>query len=226
MNLRAFYLLIAVLTALVVVILQLTVSDEMPPTPRDNRLAVRPDQVSRILSQRTPRPLSDPMILPANYRETFVHYATVDRIDGISRNLYISPAAIMALENGDPIPERTQIIIEAYTALRDEEGKIVVDEDGHFIQDVLDPEIHSSEFRTSWQLADMHTTSRAGDWNFMAFQFETGEQVIHDIGGCFSCHEAAVRRDFVFTRPLLLAYAETGEVQYTYCPAPDRVICR
>jgi Cytochrome P460 len=162
------YIIIGLILVGAAVVIDLSMSEEN---------SIPANEVSEILRQRTPRPLSDPMILPPNYRETFIHYATIDRIDGISRKLYISPSAIDALAKGDPIPEGSQIIIEAYSVQRDESGQFVRDEKGWFIQETLDPEIHSSEFRTSWQLADMHTTSRSGDWNFMAFDFETGEQM-------------------------------------------------
>lgn len=168
----------------------------------------------------------EPMALPANYAETLLHYATVDRSDGITRNLYISLAAIEALARGEDFPERTQVVIEAFAAATDPTGRPLRDAQGRLIPAERDPEIHMAERRSTWRLADLSTTSRLGDWNFGAFDYADGAPVTDAfLSDCFSCHESAHRREFVFSLRLMLAYAETGEVQYQACNRPDRAIC-
>jgi hypothetical protein len=159
------------------------------------------------------------MTLPADFRQTFIHYATVERNDGYTRRLWISPNALSALVAGQTFPERTMILIEAFlTAGYDAAGQPVLG--------ALDPEIHASERRTTWELADMRTTSRDGDWNFAAFDSATGDSLAEGINDCFSCHEGAAGREFTFSLPLLRAYLETGQVQQRYCDRPGREICR
>ncbi|HLA44100.1 MAG TPA: cytochrome P460 family protein [Aggregatilineales bacterium] len=222
-----FYISVGLLVIGIAIIAELS-TDSKSPAEADS-------QTPLILSGKIPTvvyaegeypPGRDPMALPENYRIDLIHYATIDRIDGISRNLYITPAAIDALRSGEPVPERTMIVIEAFTARRNDAGTILRDENGHFIQDVFDPEVHASEMRTTWRIEDMHTTSASGDWNFAAFNLDNGESLHEGINDCFSCHEAAFSRDFVFTRPILMSYVRTGTVQYSYCPRPDRAICR
>jgi hypothetical protein len=173
--------------------------------------------------QERPHPLAaagrDPMTLPEDYRQALIHYATIDRPDGVSRNLYISPQALAALERGEGFPERTLILIDAY----DSAGQ---GPDGRLTQDRQQSEIHASERRTTWTLADMRTSAPSGDWNFAAFLTKSGAPFPENLNDCFSCHEAAAGREFTFTLPLIYDYLETGEVQYRFCNQPDREICR
>lgn len=171
-------------------------------------------------------PGREPMTLPRDYRERFIHYATVDRIDGISRSLYISPELFEAIVAGEDFPERGQIVIEAFVAQRDLSGRILVDADGHFIQDERDPEIHVMEHRTTWRIEDLPGSTHMGGWNFGAFDYATGAANRDNLNDCASCHDAAFSRQFVFTLPRLLTFARTGEVQHSYCPLPERIICR
>lgn len=171
-------------------------------------------------------PGREPMTLPDDYRSRFVHYATVDRIDGIIRYLYINPAALDAVRAGDALPDYTVVVIEAFAAKQDGDGQFVRT-DGRFVRGRLDPEIHVAEKRSTWLIEDLAASSRVGDWNFGAFDFESGTVMGEvPLSDCFSCHESANRREFVFSLALLRDYVETGEVQYRYCPAPDRIQCR
>src|SRR5687768_14581281 len=84
-------------------------------------------------------PGREPMALPENYRDTLIHFATIERSDAMSRNLYISLEALEAFKNGEPLPDYTRIVIEAFYAELDENGDPVRDENGRLIQYLLDP---------------------------------------------------------------------------------------
>ncbi len=158
----------------------------------------------------------EPIELPLNYREQFVHYATVERSDGVIRHLYISPQAIQSILNGEELPERTMVIIEAYRPIPDNPSM-------HY----LDPEVHVAESRSTWQIADLAASSRVGTWNFGAFNAENGQPITDTaLNDCFSCHESVSSRNFLFSNPQLEAYAQTGKTQYSYCPRAGRAICR
>ena len=164
-------------------------------------------------------PGREPIELPDDYRDTLVHYATIDRIDGISRDLYISPQAIDALVQGQPFPDRTIVLIEAFES----SGR---DDDGRLIRTDADPEVHLAEARSTWQIADLAASSRVGNWNFGAFDVRDAS-VFESTGlnDCFSCHEAVSNRNFLFTEHLLEAFVENGEVQYFYCQRSGRRRC-
>lgn len=171
-------------------------------------------------------PGREPMTLPANYRETFALYAVVDRSDDVTRKIYISPAAVEAVRNGAPFPERTQIVIEAYAAARDRDGKPLRDDQGHLIAGTMQSGIHAAERRSTWLIEDLASSSHLGGWNLAAFDANTGEPNDEPLSDCFSCHDGAFRTDFVFTRAELARYAATGTAQYDYCGLPGRLRCR
>ncbi|MFZ5991325.1 MAG: cytochrome P460 family protein [Deinococcota bacterium] len=52
-----------------------------------------------------------------DYRKELVQYATVERPDGKSRDIYISKAAVEAVRRGEPIPVGTVIAIDLHTAI-------------------------------------------------------------------------------------------------------------
>ena len=170
-------------------------------------------------------PGREPMVLPADYRVTFAFYAEVDRSDGITRKIYIDPAALDAVRSGDPFPERTQIVIEAYSAARDADGKLLRDANNYLVPGDLQPEIHVGELRSTWLIEDLAASTHVGGWNFAAFNDVTGAPTGENLSDCFSCHDTAARRDFVFTRADLARYAQTGSVQYSYCARPGRQVC-
>ncbi len=158
----------------------------------------------------------EPIQLSTDYRIQLTHYATVERVDGVVRQLYISPQALEAVLNKTGLPDGTQIVIEAYRPLENTSD-----------ERRLDPEIHVAESRTTWQIADLAASSRVGTWNFGAFDANSGQPWPNaGLNDCFSCHESAATRNFLFSNPLLEAYARTNTVQYQYCARPGRAICR
>lgn len=185
----------------------------------------RPPAVSQVAPTLTYPPGREPMTLPPDYRDRFALYATVDRSDAITRKLYISPAAVEALRAGEKLPERTQIVIEAYDAARDRAGNLQRDAQGQLVPGALDPRIHMAELRSTWLIEDLASSSHLGGWNLAAFDINTAAPNDEPLADCFSCHDGASRREFVFTRAELQHYAETGEPQYRYCPLPSRVPC-
>lgn len=224
MTLKWFYVGILVMgLGMILILSQLgknpqrsTPSGMLPTAPPVSLESLRP--TATIEGQYEPG--REPMTLPADFRQTFIHYATVERNDGHVRRLWVSPNALEALAQGQDFPERSMFLIEAFLT----EG---YDSANHPILGEFDPEIHASERRTTWKLEDMRTTSRSGDWNFAAFdESANGVSIAEGINDCFSCHEGAAGREFTFSLPLLQAYLATGEVQYRFCNQPGREICR
>jgi hypothetical protein len=203
----------------VVAVLALATLTQPDTTAQTSTAAVIPTAAPTADATATYPPGREPMALPPDYRDTFVNYARVDRSDGISRNLYISPDSMAAVAAGQPLPEGTTLIIEAYFS----DG---VGSDGRLSQDTLDPEIHMAEFRSTWRIEDLAASSHVGGWNFGAFDYDTGEVVAETpLNDCFSCHEGAQRTEFVFSDWVLDSYAASGEVVYRYCPRPGRLPC-
>src|SRR5450432_2674048 len=87
-------------------------------------------------------PGREPMALPQNYRETLDLYAVVDRSDAVTRKIYITPAAVDAVRVGEALPERTQIVIEAYDAALDANGNLLRDANGYLVPGDFEQEVH------------------------------------------------------------------------------------
>ncbi len=115
-------------------------------------------------------------------------------------------------------------MVEAYDAARDANGNLLRDDQGHLVPGNLQPEIHVIELRSTWLIEDLAATSHVGKWNFASFEGD-GARSGEALSDCFSCHEGASRRNFLFTDAQLTAYANTGATQYRYCPRPARVPC-
>lgn len=159
----------------------------------------------------------EPIVLSADFRDELIHYLTVDRGDDVTRNVYISPQAIDAVLAGEPIPDHTLIAIEAFAGTRGSDGRLIAGE--------MEPEIHVAERRSTWRIDDLAASSHLGGWNLAAFDAVSFQQTTTTLNDCFSCHDAASQREFVFTLPQLRAFADTNEVQYVHCRLPEREIC-
>lgn len=169
--------------------------------------------------------LTGPMTLPTDYRSSFIEYAVVDRPDGITRTLYISPESFAALQRGEPLPNGTRIVIEAFAGTPNDQGQLVA---GDMI-----PFIHMAEKRESWRLDELHTSAKVGDWNFASFESDTGvpsdpNTPGENLNDCFTCHDsnASPTRDFIFTRRDIDLFANTKTPQYILCNQPERIPCR
>jgi len=162
---------------------------------------------------------------PADYRASFVRYLTVDRPDATVRDLYINPEAVDALRRGQPLPENTVIVIEAFTAAVDASGDPVSDPDRRYVRAAPFEMLHVAHRRSDWAEDDFPSVVRTGRWNFGSFDVATGAPFNEDLAACFNCHQAMPQTDFLYTADHLLRYVRSGEPQYTFCNLRRRLPC-
>lgn len=162
---------------------------------------------------------------PAGYRETFVHFLTVDRLDATIRDLYINAEALDALRQGSPLPENTIFVIEAYHAELDESGDPLTSPDGRFVKAAPFEMLHVAHRRSDWSDADFPSVVRTGRWNFGSFDLQSGARFDEDLAACFNCHQAMANTDFLYSTDHLLRYLRTQQPQYLYCNLRQRVPC-
>jgi len=166
------------------------------------------------------------MTFPENYREEFVLYLVVDRVDDTVRHIFMSPEAVDAIENGEELPFGTQIVIETWDADLDFLGNVKRDRDGHLIAGELRPNIHVMEKQPDWTVEQLPSPVGVIDWNFGSFDSETHLPSAENRNDCLTCHDGgAFRRDFVFSRSLIEDFVLEGDVQYLYCSLPRRANC-
>ena len=164
---------------------------------------------------------------PAAYRTSLVKYAVVDRVDGLSRDLYASKDAIEALKQ-DPrlreFPVGVLLAIDVYRAKvlgRDPRTGAAIF--------ATDPQKHLVRGRGERTLHLMQKTQPgfgSQNWTFGGFDPVTAEPLKLELpGDCLLCHQAAVVSDMAFSRNLMRRFTTTGAVQYSFCPQPGRQIC-
>ena len=163
--------------------------------------------------------------LPENYRETFIHYATVDRRDQITRDIYISPDALADYRPNRPLPDGTIIVIEGYYAAEDSNGQPLRDEDGHFVRGEPLEMVHVAEKRANWGPGDFVGAARSGNWNFGSFQYGTGAYFDEIMSRCFDCHNSMDNTDFLYTFADVSRFAQTSLVRYSFCDLSGRSPC-
>lgn len=170
-------------------------------------------------------PTSIGVVLPADYRNTLVQYARVDREDHTIRELYVTSHALDQLRFSRALADGTVIVIEAYHALLNDNGEPLLDADGRYLKGEPLEMVHVIEKRPDWTDSDFNSEARTGTWNFGSYQFESSERFDEDLNACFNCHNTTPQTDFIYTHTLLLTYALTGKVQYFFCDIGGRVAC-
>ena len=172
---------------------------------------------------------SPPIVVPANYRQTFTHYATVDRADGDGavRVLYITSAAIPVFQKTGVFPDGTMVIMEIYQPHTAADGSIQHDPSGHFVPGSLHSvlvKLKVGTASTPVSTAVAPTVNQRG-WVYAAFDATTGTVDGFNQPLCQSCHLRAQAWDDLFTRPELLAFAQTVEPQYLLCQLSGKQPC-
>jgi hypothetical protein len=165
------------------------------------------------------------MTLPRDYRERYVHYATVDRVDQTVRFLYIDPMSYQRVQRGAPLPDGTQLVIETYRARTDAAGEPLRSADGHFIAGAMIENVHVAEKRSTWRIEDLAVPTGAIDWNFRSFDSQTFMNTDENRNDCFACHDTASRRDRAFTRFRLDEAIARDTTVHVFCNRPARANC-
>lgn len=164
---------------------------------------------------------------PREYRTGLVKYAVVDRVDGLSRDLYASKDAIEALTHNPGLrefPMGTLFAIDVYRAKvlgRDPRSGATV-----FATDRQKHLVRGGGERTLHLMQKTQPGFGSRNWTFGGFDPVTAEPLKLELpGDCLLCHQAAVVSDMAFSMSLLKRFAASGTVQYSYCPQPGRQIC-
>lgn len=143
---------------------------------------------------------ASPVQFPTDYKQQFVQYATVDCPNSsIVRQMYVNPSSLDALKTSETAPSGTVIVMETYSARRDEGDRLMPTRlNNVFIR----------EKRSGWQV-----NADSGEWQ-SAWYSPSGTLVSSSQGSCIGCHTMVRERDYLFTLPALLAAANTEQLQH------------
>ena len=137
---------------------------------------------------------------PANYREQFVQYVTVDcQNSRIVRKMYVNQTVLETLRTSGTVPSSTVVVMETHSAERDNDGCLIP---------IRLNNIFIREKRDGWRVNE-----ESGEWR-SAWYSAVGSLVSNNQSSCIGCHTMVSDRDYLFTLPALLAAANTGQLQY------------
>lgn len=164
---------------------------------------------------------------PQDYRTRLVKYAVVDRADGMSRDLYVSPTAIEALRR-DPglkeFPAGVLFALDVHSA-----REIGREPKTHAPRFEITPEgrlVRSKDEHILHLMKKIRPGFGSQNWVFGGFDPATTEPLKLELpGDCFLCHQAALVSDMTFSLNLLKRFASSGAVQYRLCAHPGRQPC-
>ncbi|MGH2543425.1 MAG: cytochrome P460 family protein [Ardenticatenaceae bacterium] len=176
--------------------------------------------------------------LPEDYQNAFTLFYEFDRPDNrTARVVYANDEATSitqetieaaSVQPDEPFPYGSILVMEVYRTQRDEEGNVVLDENGRFTRDEL-----SGIFvmRKEPGFGAKYGAQRNGEWEYTAYRADGTPLVPPEAtGSCAGCHvEAGQGRDWVFGAHRFLAGAEgvappeleanqVGAVDYTFTP--------
>ncbi|PZA07653.1 MULTISPECIES: cytochrome P460 family protein [unclassified Meiothermus] len=152
-----------------------------------------------------------------DYKTRLVHYATVDRVDGFIRDIYISPQALSAVRQQKPLPPGTLVLVDLHRAKPDGRGGFVR-EGGLLVRVSDEPYVH---------VMIRQEGEGSSSWRFAALEPRTGapEPGVELPGDCLECHRAALASEMLFSYPQLLEFSRSGKVQHSFCNQPGRQLC-
>jgi hypothetical protein len=143
----------------------------------------------------------DQILLPADYENSFVLYATVDKRDrepNVVRVMYIDPDAAAASRPGTPLPEGTRLVMAEHIVKKDGNGETAFDRNGRMIPTEAVSTIFVAEKRAGID-AEYDEALRIGDWEFAVFLGDGSRETDVNFSKCRECHRQAVRTDYTFS---------------------------
>jgi hypothetical protein len=148
----------------------------------------------------------DKIAFPESYDKGVMYYS-FDRPDVKQyRETYVTPAAIDALNKGEPVPSGTVITTVLYKAQLDADGNPVKDANGRFIKTDL-AAYAVMEKRTGWG-EEYPPEKRNGEWEYQVFTPERKVNEKANLGACFECHKPHAATDYLFTADKIKAAAK------------------
>ena len=155
--------------------------------------------------------------------EKWTMYATVDRHDTKQyREFYTSAEAVAAARAGKPIPDGTVIVLAAYAAKVDAEGKPIKDANGRFVKDKL--VAVNPMMKKAGLGAEIPESIRNGDWIYQSFTPDGKVNDKANLTSCYQCHLPFAKDDYLTNMAKLAGKFPSGAVAQLKSGATDVAI--
>jgi hypothetical protein len=143
-----------------------------------------------------------PVTLPANHRDSFVMYQTVNRPDiNQVRYLYANDIAVRAAREGKPLPDGSHLVLEQHAAKLDADRKPVMGADGFFVADRL-VNYAVMERGAGWG-KEIPEILRNDEWQYAVYSPTRELRMGVNQAECMACHKPLDKESFTFSiKPL------------------------
>jgi len=151
-----------------------------------------------VLTARSSSAGPEKIEFPAGW-EKYVLYTVVDRYDVKQyRELYASSQeAVDAMKRGQPLPDRTVLVLVQYKAQVDAQDNPLKNSSGRFQKgDRIGFTV--MEKRQGWG-SEYPDDLRNGEWEYSAFGADGRFNANANYKGCFQCHKPHEKQDFVIS---------------------------
>ena len=144
------------------------------------------------------------MSFPADYRERFTHYLTMNfPATRQVRRFYASPQLLADLAAGRSPADGSAVIVEVHAAKLDGERKPIVGPDTFFEAERL-LFYTAMAVGTGWG-GDIPAMIRNGDWHYAVFGTDRMVRAGFSQGECLACHKPLDSTHYLFTHKSLAA---------------------
>lgn len=162
-----------------------------------------------------PAPTEDRVGFPTGYQDDFKWMYIYDRQDTRQVRVVCGNDTAASVNQGEPFPYGSILVMETWRAKLDTEGKVMKDPDGHFIRESL-----SGIFvmRKEKGFGEAYQDLRTGEWEYVAFRpggsYSSPPQ---NTANCAACHLGSSEdKDWLFRADILFFDPD----RYAAAPAP------
>lgn len=166
------------------------------------------------------------------FRDQLVRYATVERADGKSYDLYINTVGLDGWRASRELPSGAYLAIESFTS-PGSKNATVRDVRDPVVARASDNDVHVSMKALAWsETGPMTSEGRivgipaTGTWRMASYDPRTGAPTsVVAVASCHACHRDPRAEDFVLSGKFLDSFIATGEPAAVSVPCRARDIC-